>query len=240
MRWIKRRVRNWHYTIQMSVVYANNYFCLFQLSHHPIASLLFHFHFHFPHSFSEQPFPIYPLSYYHCIEPLKNIKFPCKIFCLKEKPVWNQRQKVKIFYFTKVGILDSVMARNQEKWRAYRPLYIVVFNFLLASVIVSAERSLKLEALSNNANGISNPDSEPDESTNLMNFLWQANKSGYKHVWPVSQIIDSVHFYLQFLNYFLVFPFRALHGRFFNLRIYCPSFAVPGFIWKLFMGISTD
>ncbi|CAA2961650.1 sulfite exporter family 3-like [Olea europaea subsp. europaea] len=76
------------------------------------------------------------------------------------------------------------MARNQEKWRAYRPLYIVVFNFLLASVIVSAERSLKLEALSNNANGISNPDSEPDESTNLMNFLWQANKSGYKHVWP--------------------------------------------------------
>ncbi|CAI9775694.1 unnamed protein product [Fraxinus pennsylvanica] len=51
-------------------------------------------------------------------------------------------------------------------------------------MIVSAERSLKLEALSNNATGISNSDSEPDESTNLVNFIWQANKSGYEHVWP--------------------------------------------------------
>ncbi|KAL2516902.1 Sulfite exporter TauE/SafE family protein [Abeliophyllum distichum] len=76
------------------------------------------------------------------------------------------------------------MARNQEKWRAYRPLYIVVWNFFLASIIVSAERSLNQEALSNNPNGLSNSGSDSDFFTNLVNFIWQANKSGYQHVWP--------------------------------------------------------
>ncbi|KAL2543846.1 Sulfite exporter TauE/SafE family protein [Forsythia ovata] len=76
------------------------------------------------------------------------------------------------------------MARNQEKWSAYRPLYIVVWNFFLASIVVSAERSLKQEALSNNPNGISNSGSYSDVFTNLVNFIWQADKSGYQHVWP--------------------------------------------------------
>ncbi|CAA2997900.1 sulfite exporter family 3-like [Olea europaea subsp. europaea] len=77
------------------------------------------------------------------------------------------------------------MAGNQEKWRAFRPLLTVVWSFLLASIFVSAERrSSKQTFLSNNANGFSHSDSYSDVLKNCLNFIWQANKSGYQHVWP--------------------------------------------------------
>ncbi|CAI9755651.1 unnamed protein product [Fraxinus pennsylvanica] len=77
------------------------------------------------------------------------------------------------------------MAGIQGKWRAFRPLLTVVWSFLLASIFVSAERrSSKQKFLSNNANGFSHSDSYSDVLTNCLNFIWQANKSGYQHVWP--------------------------------------------------------
>ncbi|KAL2544789.1 Sulfite exporter TauE/SafE family protein [Forsythia ovata] len=77
------------------------------------------------------------------------------------------------------------MAGNQEKWRAFRPLLTVVWSFLLASMFVSAERrSSKHNFLSHNANGFSLSDSNSDVLKAFVNFIWQANKSGYQHVWP--------------------------------------------------------
>ncbi|KAL0330762.1 UNVERIFIED_CONTAM: Sulfite exporter TauE/SafE family protein 3 [Sesamum angustifolium] len=72
------------------------------------------------------------------------------------------------------------MARNLEKWKAFGPLFTVLWSFLLASIFVSAERSLKQESLSRNATR----DSDSDLLSTFVNFIWQANKSGYHHVWP--------------------------------------------------------
>lgn len=71
------------------------------------------------------------------------------------------------------------MARIQEKWNAFRPFFTVLWSFLLASIFVSAERSLKQESFE-----ISNNDSESELLSSFVNFIWQANKSGYQHVWP--------------------------------------------------------
>ncbi|KAL0323854.1 UNVERIFIED_CONTAM: Sulfite exporter TauE/SafE family protein 3 [Sesamum calycinum] len=72
------------------------------------------------------------------------------------------------------------MGRNLEKWKAFGPLFTVLWSFLLASIFVSAERSLKQESLSRNATR----DSDSDLLSTFVNFIWQANKSGYHHVWP--------------------------------------------------------
>ncbi|KAK4419999.1 Sulfite exporter TauE/SafE family protein 3 [Sesamum alatum] len=72
------------------------------------------------------------------------------------------------------------MARNLEKWKAFGPFFTVVWSFLLASIFVSAERSLKQESSSRNATY----DSDSDFLSTFVNFLWQGNKSGYQHVWP--------------------------------------------------------
>ncbi|KAL2548392.1 Sulfite exporter TauE/SafE family protein [Forsythia ovata] len=70
------------------------------------------------------------------------------------------------------------MAWNQEKWRAFKPLFTIIWSFLLASIFVSAERSLKTESSSHDST------SDSQLFTAFTNFLWQANKSGYQHVWP--------------------------------------------------------
>ncbi|KAL2236993.1 sulfite exporter TauE/SafE family protein 3 [Sesamum indicum] len=72
------------------------------------------------------------------------------------------------------------MARNLEKWKAFGPFFTVLWSFLLASIFVSAERSLKQESLSRSAAH----DSDSDFLSTFVNFIWQANKSGYHHVWP--------------------------------------------------------
>ncbi|KAL7159376.1 hypothetical protein ABFS83_01G023200 [Erythranthe nasuta] len=74
------------------------------------------------------------------------------------------------------------MAGNLERWRAFGPFFTVVWSFLLASIFVSAERSLKKEYSSRIA--IETHDSDSDILTSVVNFLWQGNNSGYHHVWP--------------------------------------------------------
>lgn len=78
------------------------------------------------------------------------------------------------------------MAGNLQKWRAFGPLFTVVWSFILASIFVSAERSLKRESMPRNATGDSSRDSDSYLLTAVMNFLWQENETGYQHVWPVS------------------------------------------------------
>lgn len=69
------------------------------------------------------------------------------------------------------------MALNLEKWKAFGPFFTVVWSFLLASIFVSAERRLKKDET-----GFSPTDSHLMSS--VLNFLWQADESGYQHVWP--------------------------------------------------------
>ncbi|XP_022862976.1 sulfite exporter TauE/SafE family protein 3-like isoform X1 [Olea europaea var. sylvestris] len=70
------------------------------------------------------------------------------------------------------------MAWDLEKWRAFKPLFTIIWSFSLASIFVSAERSLKTESSSNDST------SDFQLFSAFTNFLWQANESGYKHVWP--------------------------------------------------------
>jgi len=64
-------------------------------------------------------------------------------------------------------------------WWGLRSVWMVVLNFLVALVFVSAERDLRLGASTFNAT----------ESTNYLlravNLFWQPDQSGYQHVWPV-------------------------------------------------------
>ncbi|XP_075522515.1 sulfite exporter TauE/SafE family protein 3-like [Primulina tabacum] len=76
------------------------------------------------------------------------------------------------------------MAGNQGKWKAFVPFLTVLCSFLLASIFVSAERSLKRESLPYNGTGISIDDPDSDLLTDVVNFLWQSDASGYQHVWP--------------------------------------------------------
>ncbi|KAI3454061.1 hypothetical protein Pfo_010724 [Paulownia fortunei] len=76
------------------------------------------------------------------------------------------------------------MAGNHEKWKAFGPFFTVAWSFLLASVFVSAERSLKQEHLSHNATGAPYNDSDSNVIIDFADSIWQANKIGYQHVWP--------------------------------------------------------
>lgn len=73
------------------------------------------------------------------------------------------------------------MAEFGGKWRGFRSVLMVSFNFLIAFVLVSAERGLKRE--------ISNvPVTEREGLSSYflkaVDFLWQPDQSGYQHVWP--------------------------------------------------------
>lgn len=72
------------------------------------------------------------------------------------------------------------MAEFGSKWRILRSISVISFTFLLASMFVSAERSLKNEVPSTN---ITNQ-SDSNYLQKVVNFLWQSNGSGYQHVWP--------------------------------------------------------
>lgn len=76
--------------------------------------------------------------------------------------------------------IESRMAVIGEKWVVvFGPFLTVVWSFLLASIFVSAERSMRNEILVS-----ANEFNESSGSSQLLNFLWQANESGYQHVWP--------------------------------------------------------
>ncbi|KAJ0091354.1 hypothetical protein Patl1_12883 [Pistacia atlantica] len=74
------------------------------------------------------------------------------------------------------------MADLGQNWLTMRFIFRILIVFLLASTYVSAQRSIKHEALVSNASS-----SIHTQSNNLlaaMNFLWQPNQFGYQHVWP--------------------------------------------------------
>ncbi|KAK9946696.1 hypothetical protein M0R45_012144 [Rubus argutus] len=75
------------------------------------------------------------------------------------------------------------MAVLGAKWRGLRSMSMVMFNFALAFVFVSAERGLRLE--SSRFNGTQQGSvSGSDFLFRAVNFLWQSNEVGYEHVWP--------------------------------------------------------
>ena len=69
----------------------------------------------------------------------------------------------------------------------------VLLNILLAFVLVSAERGLKMEV--SNLNGTER--SESNFLAKAANFLWQSDSSGYVHVWPVK--IPVLFFFLEYV-----------------------------------------
>ena len=79
------------------------------------------------------------------------------------------------------------MAVLGAKWRGLRSVSMVVLNFALAFVFVSAERGLKLEA----SRFKGTEGSESDYLLRAVTFFWQSEKTGYQHVWPVN-LIKSV------------------------------------------------
>lgn len=81
--------------------------------------------------------------------------------------------------------------------------------YLIALVVVSglsAQRELRLEALSfKGTEGIP----ESNYLLKAVNFLWQANKSGYHHVWPVF-FIFNFHCFSFIPSLFYFPPFKVL------------------------------
>lgn len=72
------------------------------------------------------------------------------------------------------------MAFLGARFLSLRPAAILFFIFMLASVFISAERSIK--------HGVSRlseaEELEPDYLVKIISFLWQSDESGYQHVWP--------------------------------------------------------
>ncbi|KAJ4842981.1 hypothetical protein Tsubulata_017452 [Turnera subulata] len=72
------------------------------------------------------------------------------------------------------------MAVLRAKMSSFMPTLFVLFNFLVAFVLISAERSIKREASS--LSGAEHL--EPNDFLKLLSSLWQTDQSGYQHVWP--------------------------------------------------------
>ncbi|KAL8138597.1 hypothetical protein V2J09_004598 [Rumex salicifolius] len=72
------------------------------------------------------------------------------------------------------------MGRNHV-WKILKPIGGISLSFLMAALLVSAERGLKFD-MSESSNV-----SEPvhlGALSKVINFLWQPDESGYQHVWP--------------------------------------------------------
>ncbi|KAG6740413.1 hypothetical protein POTOM_055863 [Populus tomentosa] len=74
------------------------------------------------------------------------------------------------------------MAEFGGKWRGLKSVLMVLINFLLAFVFVSAERGLTREATS--ARMDETGDSVSSYVLKAVSFLWQPDQQGYQHVWP--------------------------------------------------------
>ncbi|KAK6912709.1 Transmembrane protein TauE-like [Dillenia turbinata] len=64
-------------------------------------------------------------------------------------------------------------------WRGLRSVLMVSLSFLLASIVVFAERGTKFEG-----SKLSGREDDSHYLYKAVNFLWQSNESGYQHVWP--------------------------------------------------------
>ncbi|PNS92521.1 hypothetical protein POPTR_018G037400v4 [Populus trichocarpa] len=74
------------------------------------------------------------------------------------------------------------MAEFGGKWRGLKSVLMVLINFLLAFVFVSAERGLTREATS--ARTDETGDSVSSYVLKAVSCLWQPDQRGYQHVWP--------------------------------------------------------
>jgi hypothetical protein len=79
------------------------------------------------------------------------------------------------------------MAEFGGKWRGLKSVLMVLINFLLAFVFVSAERGLTREATS--ATTDETGDSVSSYVLKAVSCLWQPDQRGYQHVWPVKILI---------------------------------------------------
>ncbi|GFS44917.1 sulfite exporter TauE/SafE family protein [Actinidia rufa] len=75
------------------------------------------------------------------------------------------------------------MGEIGAKWRVLRSISAISSSFLLASMIASAERSLKQQESNFSPSEVS----RSDYFAQFVNFLWQSDHSGYQHVWPEMQ-----------------------------------------------------
>ncbi|CAM8916314.1 unnamed protein product [Rhodiola kirilowii] len=60
------------------------------------------------------------------------------------------------------------------KWEIVRSMVTIGCSFAMASLLVSAERGLRMER----------PVQKSDFILESLEFLWQSDKSGYQHIWP--------------------------------------------------------
>lgn len=68
-------------------------------------------------------------------------------------------------------------------WAGFRSMALTMFNFAVALALVSGERKMKLETARFDGEGSSG---DLNLLQGALNFLWQSDKTGYHHVWPVS------------------------------------------------------
>ncbi|CAM8919662.1 unnamed protein product [Rhodiola kirilowii] len=61
-----------------------------------------------------------------------------------------------------------------SKWEIVRSMVTIGCSFAMASLLVSAERGLRMER----------PVQKSDFILESLEFLWQSDKSGYQHIWP--------------------------------------------------------
>lgn len=79
-----------------------------------------------------------------------------------------------------------LMAGFATKWL----MLMILCSFMLASAFVSGERSIKHEASTFNVTKEAGFNS--NYLSKVVNFLWQSDRSGYQHVWPVNWIFTSI------------------------------------------------
>lgn len=91
---------------------------------------------------------------------------------------------------------NKKMAVSGTKKLNVRSMLMMLLNFVLAFVFVSAERGLRLEA--SRFNGTVG--SETNYLLKAVNFLWQPDKSGYQHVWPVNGLSLFAFSYLSLFS----------------------------------------
>ncbi|XP_043723207.1 sulfite exporter TauE/SafE family protein 3-like [Telopea speciosissima] len=71
----------------------------------------------------------------------------------------------------------NLMAESGAKWHVLRPLVMIALNFLMASVFVSADRSLKFQ-------GSRYRGHEEVLKSPIFPLSWHSNELDYQHVWP--------------------------------------------------------
>ncbi|KAL4560356.1 hypothetical protein LXL04_032506 [Taraxacum kok-saghyz] len=75
-----------------------------------------------------------------------------------------------------------------QKWKIMRFVTMMLVNFLFASMLVSAERSVMMEDVAGVVSYGDDDESEMGYFLKLTNYLFQTDGSGYHHVWPEMEL----------------------------------------------------